>query len=42
MIMDSFDVVIDEQGQSLAETMIDLGHVEECVQQFLIGRAAAG
>ena len=42
MIMDSFDVVIDEQGQSLGQTMIDFGHLVEDVQQFLIAGTASG
>ena len=42
MIMDSFDVVIDEQGQSLRQSMIDLGHLVEDVQQFLIAGTAGG
>ena len=42
MIMDSLDVVIDEQGQSLGEAMIDFGHIVEDVQEFLIRGAAIG
>jgi hypothetical protein len=42
MIMDSFDVIIDKQGQSLGETMIDFRHVVEGVQQFHIRGASRG
>ena len=39
MIMDSFDVVADGQGQSLGETVIDFSASWRC-QKFLIGGAA--
>ena len=40
--MHGFDVVVDQQCQSLSQTMIDFSHLMEDLQQFFVGWAAGG